>query len=201
MTRASSTVVMESKPPTALAVSVVCRQLQARGPLPESSVITIVENATGVRPSATTLATVAVAAADSVVVDVATRVWTMAAEAAVVYAACKPGGVPVADLSTACRMYLRQHGTRLLNGTLKMLAPGVVGAAADASHKTIAQLVAEAGPSGLPIKSCPGSAADAIAASTVVYVSGRLYAAPAGPRYDAAAAGVWHDRHKLFLKE
>jgi hypothetical protein len=163
--------------------------------------MTIVENATGVRPSATTLATVAAAASDSVVVDVATRVWTMAVEAAVVYAACKPGGVAVSELSTACRMYLREHSTRLLNGTLRMLAPGVVGAAADASHKTIAQLVAEAGPSGLPIKKCPGSAADAIAASTVVYVSGRLYAAPAGPRYDAAAAELWQARHKSFLND
>jgi len=190
---------MSATPPTALAVSVVCRQLRARGPLPESSVITIVENATGVRPTAETLASVASAASDAVVVDVTKRVWTMAAEAALLYAACKPGGVAVATLPSASKLYLREHSARLLNGTLRMLAPGVVGAATDASHKTIAQMVAEAGHSGLPITKCSGSAADAIAASKVVYVSGRLYAVPAGPRYNAAAASAWQARHDRFL--
>lgn len=182
-----------------LAVSVVRRQLQDRGPLPESSVTTIIENATGKRPTAPALAALAAAVKDTVVRDAATGTWSMAHEAALMYAASKPGGVAVASLSAGCRLYLREHTTRLLRGRLRMLAHGVVGLATDGSRKTVTDVVREAGPRGIAVDDCPGSAAAAIAAKEVVYVSGRLYAAPSGPVFDPAAGAAWTARCNTFL--
>jgi hypothetical protein len=190
---------MKTVQPQELAVAVVCRQLRDRGPLPESSVATIIENATGCRPTASALTAVATAAKSSVVRDVKTRVWSMAHESALMYAASKPGGVAVATLAPGPRLFLREHSARLLDGVLKMLAPGVVGLSTDASRKTIVDVVRDAGPRGLPVSKCPGSAADAIKEAAVVYVSGRLYAVPAGPRFDANASSAWKARCDMFL--
>ena len=102
-------------------------------------------------------------------------------------------------MSAGCRLYLREHTTRLLGGALRMLAHGVVGLATDGSRKTVAEVVREAGPRGIAVDECPGSAAEAIADKQVVYVSGRLYAAPSGPAFDPAAGEAWAARCNTFL--
>lgn len=183
---------------TALAVSVITRQLSERGPLPEDNVATVVANTFGAVPTAEDLLGVAAAAAPAINRSPAGE-WSMAAEDGLVYAAGKRGGAVIKRLSRGQRLFFRAHSRRLLATRLRLLAPGVVGLPTDTSRHSAAAVVA-AGPAGMPVAEAPEGTAAAVDAGELIYLAGRVWAVPPGPAFSPAAARLWRDTLGTLLK-
>ena len=184
---------------TALAVSVITRQLSERGPLPEDNVATVVANTFGAVPTAEELLGVAAAAAPAINRSPAGE-WSMAAEDGLVYAAGKRGGAVIKRLPRAQRLFFRAHSRRLLATRLRLLAPNVVGLPTDTSRHSAAAVVAAAGPAGVTVAEAPEGTAAAVDAGELIYLAGRVWAVPAGPAFSPAAARLWRDTAGALIK-
>lgn len=184
---------------TALAVSVITRQLSERGPLPEDNVATVVANAFGAVPTPEELLGVAAAAAPAINRSPSGE-WSMAAEDGLVYAAGKRGGAVVKQLPAAQRLFFRAHSRRLLATRLALLAPGVVGLPTDTSRHSAAAVVAAAGPTGVAVADAPPGTAAAVDAGELICLAGRVWAVPPGPKHSPAAARLWRTNALMGTK-
>jgi hypothetical protein len=180
-----------------LAISIVSRQLTTRGPLPDRNIAAILQNAfqtfPGVRLDKLP-GEIIVLAGGLINRRQPTGVWSLAVEDELVYAASKPGGVKLSDLSKACRVYFNANRRRLTTSALAVLQNGTICSKTDPICKDDIAIIRDHA-HGYPVSKATPAIVSALEAGRLVCVHERLWAAPSGPEFSKECAAVWANRH------